>query len=170
MPRRRGDAKGAAAPLAIAVSLETGYSSEPEGWPMRFVMGLIAVFAFSGVSARADDQAGKDKAPILSSEAKDHIGETRAVTLTVKHAKDGTHEESYFFDSESDYKDPKNLAIVIRYQDAEAFRKAGIANLVTHFDGKPIKVTGTIVKQGRQTRILVTEPKQIEVVEGKKVP
>jgi hypothetical protein len=137
---------------------------------MRCLMGMVVTLAFSIALATADDKADKDKAPIPSAEAKDHVGETRAVTLTVKHAKDGTHEESYYLDSESDYKDPKNLAIVIRYQHAEAFHKAGIGNPVAHFDGKAIKVTGAIVKQGNQIRIVVTEPKQIEVVEAKKVP
>jgi hypothetical protein len=169
MPRHRDVAKGAASGLAVAVSSgSVELRPNPgEGWPMRFVMGLAAAIGFAAVSATADD---KDKAPITSAEAKDHIGEIRTVTLTVKHAKDGTHEESYFFDSETDYRDPKNLAIAIRYKHAEAFRKAGIANLVAHLDGKSIKVTGEIVKQGKQTRILVTEPKQIEVVEAKKAP
>jgi hypothetical protein len=138
---------------------------------MRGVIGFVAVLALAGGSASAiDEPKAGGKAPIPAAEAKDHVGETRTVTLTVKHAKDGTHMKSYYFDSESDYKDPKNLAIVIAYEHADAFKKAGIADIVAHFDGKSIKVTGAIVKEGSQTRIRVTEPKQIEVVEVKKGP
>jgi hypothetical protein len=138
---------------------------------MRGVIGFVAVLALAGGSAWAvDGPKGGDKGPIPAAEARDHIGKTRTVTLTVKHAKDGIHMKNYYLDSEADYKDPKNLAIVIAYEHADAFKKAGIADIVTHFDGKAIRVTGAIVKESSQTRIRVTEPKQIELAEVKKIP
>ena len=67
--------------------------------------------------------------------------------MTVRHAKDSPHEECFFLDSEADYKDPKNLAVVIAHEHAEAFKKAGIADPSKHYDGKSIRVTGKVIRE-----------------------
>jgi hypothetical protein len=136
---------------------------------MRHVLAFLAAAVVAGSSATADDKA-KDAKPIAAKEAKGHVGETVTVAFTIKHAKDGTHEESYFLDSEADYKDPDNLAVVIAYEHAGAFKKAGIADIVAHYQDKSVKVTGKVTKEKMQTRIRVTDPKQIEVVAGAKTP
>jgi hypothetical protein len=137
---------------------------------MRSLLGLLAVLAVAGGLAWADDKASKDTKPIAAKEAKGHVGETLTVAFKVKHAKDGTHEESYFLDSEADYKDPDNLAVVIAYEHAGAFKKAGIADIVAHYQDKSVRVTGKVTKEKMQTRIRVTDPKQIEVVAAAKTP
>jgi hypothetical protein len=138
---------------------------------MRHGIGwLAAMIVATGTTAWADDGA-KARAPIPPAQAKDHIGETLTVRMTVKHAKDAIHEKSYFLDSEPDYKDPNNLAVVIAYEHAQAFKDAGIADPAAHFEGKTIDVTGKVIKESQQTRIRVTEPKQIVIVEkGKRSP
>jgi hypothetical protein len=137
---------------------------------MRHLLAFLAVLAVAVGSATADDKAAKDTNPIASKEAKDRIGETVTVAFQVKHAKDGTHEESYFLDSEADYKDPDNLAVVIAYEHAGAFKKAGIADIVAHYQDRSVKVTGKVIKEKMQTRIRVIDPKQIEVVAAAKTP
>lgn len=124
------------------------------------ILGRAAVsLLIAAGTARADEKPG---ATIRAAEAKAHVGETITVAMTVKHAKDATHEESVFLDSEADYKDPKNLAVTIPYKYVPLFKHAGNADLVSRYEGRAIRVTGKVVREKDQIRIRVTDPKQIE--------
>lgn len=127
----------------------------------RKIIGWAAVTLLFAVGSTWADEKGKAK-PIPADEAKDHVGETITVAMTVKHAKDATHEESVFLDSEADYKDPKNLAVTIPYKYVPLFKHAGNADLVSRYEGRAIRVTGKVVREKDQIRIRVTDPKQIE--------
>ncbi|MBY0396264.1 MAG: hypothetical protein K2X91_07315, partial [Thermoleophilia bacterium] len=74
----------------------------------------------------------------------------------------------YYLDSEADYDSPTNLAVLIDYDHAPAFKAKGIDNPAEHYKGKRIRVTGTVIREEDQTRIRVTDPARIEVVAGSK--
>lgn len=139
---------------------------------------LIALVV-PAIAVRADEpKANKDDASpkvvvISAAEAKSHLDETVTVEMTVKKSKNSETSKSYYLDSEADYDDEKNLAIVISYDAAPKFKEAGIDDPAAHFKGKTIRVTGKVVKEGKQVRIRVTDPKQIVLAttpEGKKTP
>jgi hypothetical protein len=129
---------------------------------------LCFSLAFLPLVATADDKKAEEPKVIAAAEAKDHLGETLTVELTVKSSKNASSVESYFLDSEEDYKDEKNLAVVIAYDHAAKFKEQGISDPAEHYLGKTIRVTGKIVKEGRQTRLRISDPKQLKVIEKKK--
>jgi hypothetical protein len=73
----------------------------------------------------------------------------------------------FFLDSEEDFHDGKNLAVVISYDHADKFRDAGIADPAEYYKGKTIQVTGKVIEEDDQVRIRVEDPKQIKLVEPK---
>lgn len=117
--------------------------------------------------------AGQDPAPgdapvvIASAEAHEHVGEECTVEMTVRASKNAEKRRTYYLDSEEDFRDAKNLAVLIDYEHAGAFKEAGIADPAAHYRGKVIRVRGKIIAESDQVRIRVTDPKQIELVEPK---
>ncbi len=109
--------------------------------------------------------AADDKAPVRpASEARDHLDEKGTYELVVRLTKDQASREVYYLDSEEDFHDEKNLAIVISYEDAKKFKKTGVDDPSLFYKGKTIRVSGKVIKESGQVRIRVTEPAQIEIV------
>ena len=110
--------------------------------------------------------AARVKAAVIpSNEAREHVGESRTVEMTVRSTKNAEKRREYYLDSEADFGDEKNLAIVIAYDHADRFNAAGIEDPAEHFKGKTVRVTGTLVREGEQVRIRVEDPTQIKPVE-----
>jgi hypothetical protein len=64
--------------------------------------------------------------------------------------------------------DEKNFAVVISYDHAEKFKKAGIDNPADYYMGKKLRVTGKVIAENDQVRIRADDPAQIKIVdEGK---
>jgi DNA/RNA endonuclease YhcR with UshA esterase domain len=112
--------------------------------------------------------AGLEEKPLSPIEARKRVNEKVIVQMLVKASKNRLekHKEIYL-DSETDYKDEKNLAIVINEEGAARFKKAGIDEPASHFKGKTIRVTGTVILSQDRPRIVVSDPMQIRVVEQK---
>jgi hypothetical protein len=87
------------------------------------------------------------------------------VESTIQASKDSANRHEYYLDSEPNFSDAKNFTVVISYDHADKFRKAGIDNPAAHFKGKTIRVTGTILQENQQFRIRVEDPSQIKIVE-----
>ena len=111
-----------------------------------------------------------DQDVLPAAEARNHLDETRTFEMVVQSSRDVQNSMVYFLNSESNYRDEKNLAIVIEYRDVDAFRKAGIDNPADHFRGKTIRVTGKVTKRSNQNRIAITKPDQIVVVKKSNSP
>ena len=111
-------------------------------------------------------RSGRDEpAKVLpATEAKNHVDEKGTYKLVVRTTKNADKSLVYYLDSEENFRDEKNLAIVISYEDAEKFKKLGVEDPSTYYKGKTIRVTGKVIHESDQTRIHVTDPKQIEVV------
>jgi hypothetical protein len=118
------------------------------------------------VGAAPDD----DKPPrlVMAPDAKNHIDERCTVEMTVRSSKNAAPRREYYLDSEEDFHDEKNFAVVISYDHAEAFQKAGIDDPAEHYKGKKLRVTGKVIRENDQTRIRVEKPGQIKVVDGGK--
>jgi hypothetical protein len=106
-----------------------------------------------------------DKIPVRpASEARDHIDQKGTYEFVVRTTKNADKRKVYYLDSEEDFRDEKNLALVIAYEDAEKFKKAGVDDPSVYYKGKTIRVTGNVIHESDQVRIHVTEPSQIELV------
>ncbi len=126
---------------------------------------VVSALLAAGAAVRADDDKPAEVVP--AAEAGAHVGEECTVELTVRASKNGVHRREYYLDSEEDFRDEKNLAVVISHDHADAFARAGIEDPAEHYRGKTIRVTGKVVREGDQVRIRVDDPGKIAVVEAK---
>ena len=67
--------------------------------------------------------------------------------------------------SELDFRDPKNVAIVISRDGAKSLREQGIGDAAEHFRDKTVLVHGKVTVKDDVPRIVVEEASQIRVVE-----
>ena len=88
--------------------------------------------------------------------------------MTVQLSKNADNRKEYYLDSENDYHDPKNLVVVISYDDIEAFKKAGIDDPSKYYLNKKIQVQGTPRKEAQQIRVRISNPKHIAIIKEKK--
>lgn len=140
---------------------------------MRSIGDWVVVLAYSmaGLLATGGEawcQDVKDAAIIPASEARLHVGKQCTVELTVRSSKNSEHRKVVFLDSEEDFHNERNLAILIGQENLRVFAKAGIDDPATYYRGKVIQVTGKVIRESGQTRIRVTAPKQISVVKDAK--
>jgi hypothetical protein len=85
--------------------------------------------------------------------------------MHVKRTKSCTGSLQYFLDCEENHRDPKNLGVVITTAGAATFKDAGIDNPAVHFQGKTIKIQGTVILKEGRPYIEVNQPGQIEIIE-----
>ena len=129
---------------------------------MRSTLVLGCSLLGLGQLVRADE--GK---PLTAPEARKKVGETVTVEMTVQAAKDRLEKRGeIYLDSEEDFKDDKNFAVVITKDGAASLKAAGIADLAEHFKGKTIRATGAVKEVDGVPRIEVDDAKQIRVAEG----
>ena len=140
-------------------------------WYRPIALAIATVWALgttAGLSSRsaADDAKPAEKV-IPAAQARDHIGKECTAVMTVKSSKNAVPRKTYYLDSEEDFRDEKNLAVVISYDHIDKFREAGIDDPAEYYKGKTIHVTGKVIDEDDQVRIRVEDPKQIKLVETK---
>jgi thiosulfate/3-mercaptopyruvate sulfurtransferase len=107
----------------------------------------------------ADDRA------LTPAEAIKKVNERVTVQMEVKAAKDRLEKRGeIYLDSEEDFRDPKNLGVVVTRVGAAKLKEAGIDDPAGDFKGKTIRVTGTVILKEKRPRIEVDDARQIEVV------
>jgi hypothetical protein len=108
--------------------------------------------------------ATEDK-PLSPVDAIKKVNEKVTVMMVVKASKNRLEKRGeIYLDSEEDFHDPKNLGIVITKAGAAKLAEAGVKEPASHFKGKTIRVTGTVIIKEKRLRIEVDDPKQIEIV------
>ena len=133
---------------------------------------ITAIIVLAGITittsrASGDDDPKAAEKVVPAAEARNKIGQECTVEMTVKASKNAAKRRTYFLDSEEDFHDDKNFAVVISYDDAAKFQAAGIDDPAEHYKGKTIRVTGKVIHEDDQVRIRVDDPKQIKLVEPK---
>jgi len=108
--------------------------------------------------------ARNQPAVIQAAMARDHMSQVCSVEMVVRASKKERDRKVHYLDSEADYKDPKNFAVVIADEAVDKFAQAGIENPAAYYKDKKIRVTGKIVFQEDQYQIVATEPSQIQIV------
>jgi hypothetical protein len=129
---------------------------------MRPLAALLIISA-AGWAIGATTQDAK---PVTPAEAIKRENQKVTVQMTVKASKNALQKrKEIYLDSEEDFRDPKNLAAVINEAGAAGFKEAGVDDPAEHFKGKTIRVTGTVTRVDDRPRIVVSDPKQIKIVE-----
>ena len=123
---------------------------------------VLALAALSGAEEPKQDK------PLSPAEAIKRVNEKVVVEMRVKATKNRLEKrKEIYLDSEADFRDPKNLGIVISLAGAAKFKEAGVDDPAVHFKDKTIRVTGTVTTEDKRARIVVDDPKQIQIVEKK---
>jgi len=97
-------------------------------------------------------------------EAISRIGESVTVEMLVQRSKCCAGSSQVFLDSEPNHRDPKNLGVVVTEAGRDKFSEAGIDDPTAHFEGKPIRVRGVVIRKEKGPYLEVTDPSQIEIV------
>ena len=98
--------------------------------------------------------------------AKAHVGAVGTFAMTVKSTKKALPASAYYLDSEDDFRDENDLALVIPFDSEPLFEAVGIKDILEHYRGKKIEVTGEVVSEKNQTRIHITKPEQIKILDA----
>ena len=127
----------------------------------RFV-AVIILNVCAGLVSGAEDK------PLTPVEARKKVGEKISVEMTVRAAKDRLEKRGeIYLDSETDFRDEKNFAVVITKAGAASLKKAGVANPAEHYKDKKIRATGTVKEVDKVPRIEIDDAKQIRLADGK---
>lgn len=133
----------------------------------RAMMGFVGFLAIAFAS-QAEAQTAKTKQTVVpASEARNHVGKNVTIEFAVKHTKNSEKQMMYYIDSETDFSDEKNVAVMIAYKHEAAFKAADIDDPCLHYRDKTIRVSGKVLKEGEFIRIRVENPKSIKIVEAK---
>ena len=139
-------------------------TTDPQQGRGAIALAFAALVALAGASP--DDKEAPKVA--MAPDAKSHIDEHCTVEMTVRSSKNAAPRREYYLDSEEDFHDEKNFAVVISYDHAEAFQKAGIDDPAEYYKGKKMRVTGKVIHENDQTRMRVEKPDQIKVIDDEK--
>ena len=103
-------------------------------------------------------------APISAENAVKRLNQDVQVQMKVRSSKLRTDRDEIDLNSHTSFRDPQNLAVVVDGQVAAWYSYQGIHDLPKFFFGKTILVSGVVEQFADQTRILVFDPAQIQVV------
>jgi glucose/arabinose dehydrogenase len=127
---------------------------------MRVLAVLLAL-----VGASLSFAADKEK-PLTTAEAIKKVNEKVVVEMQVKASKNRLEKRGeIYLDSEEDFHDKKNLAVVIQKKGAAKFKEAGIDDPAAYFKGKTIRVTGTVILEEKRPRIVIEDPNSIKILD-----
>ena len=116
----------------------------------------------------ADLAVAAEDRPLTPAEARKKVGAKVTVEMTVRAAKDRLQKRGeIYLDSEEDFKDQKNFAVVITRAGAASLKAAGIGSPAEHFKDKKLRATGTVKEVEKVPRIDLDDARQIRLVESK---
>jgi hypothetical protein len=125
---------------------------------------LAAVLLIGGVCLAV---AGEDN-PLTPVEARKKVGKKITVEMTVKASKDRLEKRGeIYLDSETDFRDEKNFAVVLTRAGAASLKKAGIDNPAEHYKDRKIRASGTVKEVDKVPRIEIDDAKQIRLVKAR---
>jgi DNA/RNA endonuclease YhcR with UshA esterase domain len=124
---------------------------------MHLCTSLVLIFSLLGSLSLAEEAK-----PLTPVEARKQIGKTITLEMKVATAKDRLKKRGeIYLDSETDFKDEKNFAVVISRKGAASLKEAGIDHPAETYQGKTIRVSGTVKEVEGVPRIEIDEAKQI---------
>jgi hypothetical protein len=103
-------------------------------------------------------------APIAAEKAVTRLNQEVQVQMKVRSSKLRADRDEIDLNSHTSFRDPANLAVVIDGRVAAWYSYQGIHDLPKFFFGKNIVVSGVVEQFADQTRILVVDPAQIQIV------
>jgi hypothetical protein len=131
-------------------------------------MARTSLFVLTAIMLGTSFLAAAEEKPLKPVEARKKVGSQITVEMTVRAAKDRLEKRGeIYLDSEEDFHDEKDFAVVITKAGAASLKNAGIDSAAEHFKGKTIQATGTVKEVDKIPRIEIEDAKQIKVIEAK---
>jgi hypothetical protein len=136
----------------------TGTQGRATANTVSFVTLVVSGLAHLSVAA-------EESKPLTPVEAIKKVNEEVTVEMLVKATKNRLEKRGeIYLDSEEDFRDKKNLGIVVTTTGAAKFKEAGIDDPAVPFKDKTIRVKGTVILKESRPRIEVDDPVQIQIV------
>ena len=153
-----------------------------------FFHSLVVLFAVCGISSgqetaehlaeqtakesakgHASDNTAVEQKPALVKVEDIHefVGSQVKVQYVVRSSTLINAKKICFLNSQKDYRDKKNFAVVIKSDTLEAFADQGVANPAKHFYRKNIEVRGTVTRHQGKPQLLVTKFEQVKILNSK---
>lgn len=134
---------------------------------LRAVSLLFAIFLVTSGGAREEIIAADDSPKWLTAgEARKLVDKDVHAEVTIQTAKNRLEKRGeIYLDTEPDFRDDKNLAIVITRTGAADFQTQGVEDPAEHFLNKTIRVQGKVTLGEHGPRIEITAAKQIQLRE-----
>ncbi|WP_334118677.1 hypothetical protein [Limnobacter sp.] len=126
----------------------------------RMLVAMCVLAGLTGLAGAGLVQA----APISAEKAVARLDQEVQVQMKVRSSKLRTDRDEVDLNSHTNFRDPANLAVVIDGRVAAWYSYQGIHDLPKFFFGKTIVVSGLVEQFADQTRILVVDPAQIQIV------
>ncbi|MCR2745611.1 hypothetical protein [Limnobacter parvus] len=120
------------------------------------VAALLVVLFFAPVALKA--------APISADVAVKRLNQEVQVQMKVRSSKLRADRDEVDLNSNTSFRDPSNLTVVVDGRVGAWYSFQGIHDLPKFFFGKTIVVFGIVEQFADQTRILVVDPSQIQIV------
>jgi DNA/RNA endonuclease YhcR with UshA esterase domain len=125
-----------------------------------------ALFAFLMLAGSLALVRAADDKPLTPVEARKKVGSKITVEMEVRAAKDRLEKRGeIYLDSQENFKDEKNFAVVITKKGAASLKDAGITDPADHFKGKTIRATGKVTEVDDIPRIEIDKADQIKLAE-----
>jgi DNA/RNA endonuclease YhcR with UshA esterase domain len=134
--------------------------------PHCYSLALVAFCMSVALVVASSPRDGKkqNKKPLTPIEARKHVGRKITVEMTVKASKNAlSHRGEIYLDSEENFRDEKDFAVVITKKGAASLAAAGISDPASHFRGKTIRAKGKVKEVGGIPRIEIDDVKQIRL-------
>ena len=100
--------------------------------------------------------------PISVQQAKDHVGKTVTLKLTVKSANFLKAKDICFLNSNKNHRDKDNFTIVFKKDGLAAFKENKVGDPASHFKNKTIVVSGKIETYRDKLQIVVETFEQVK--------
>jgi len=123
----------------------------------------VAICAMAGLMSLLNT-GQLQAAPITADKAIARLNQEVQVQMKVRSSKLRTDRDEVNLNSHTSFRDPANLTVVIDGRVAAWYSYQGIHDLPKFFFGKNIVVSGIVEQLGDQTRIVVADPAQIQIV------
>jgi hypothetical protein len=131
------------------------------------LLTIAWMFSSYNIAGAYAQEPAQEKA-LTALQARDKVGSEVLVELTVKAAKNRLEKRGeILLDSEEDFRDENNLAIVVTREGATSFRSRQIEDPAVHFVGKMIRVRGTVILKDDRLRIEINDAAHIVLVPAK---
>jgi len=113
--------------------------------------------------------SAQDAKPLTAPEARKKVGAKITVEMKVQLTKDRLEKRGeIYLDSETDFRDEKNFAVVITKTGAAKLKEAGIDDPANHYRDKTIRATGEVKLVDDRPRIEIDAANQIRIVDPSK--